>query len=195
MAIRFVAYTEAGLRSGVVAADGRLGDLIETLDEVQVEGADLARLDGLAAPTQARVILPIDDLLVVVAPPEVAPPAHYAWHDVRLRVGPYLVTGRLPTMPGFDPARALARPTGPFVLLSDVRISAPEAPDEALGEHPVAWVNRYTVERVEADLELGFFFPGAASLVRRDLASDGPTTAGAAGSSGPGPSLAQAGGG
>ncbi len=30
-------------------------------------------------------------------------------------------------------------------------------------EHALAWVNRYVVERVEADIELGFFFPGAES--------------------------------
>ncbi len=44
-------------------------------------------------------------------------PVHPAWHDVILRAGPYLITGQMPTMPGFDPARALARPTGTFVLL------------------------------------------------------------------------------
>jgi hypothetical protein len=63
-------------------------------------------------------------------------------------------------MPGFDPGRALARPTGEFVQLRDVSVGL--VADDADGLHrPVALVNRYVVDRVEADLMLGFFFPGA----------------------------------
>ena len=66
-------------------------------------------------------------------------------------------------MPGFDPARALARPTGSFVLLDHVELALASDPDGPSIEHGLAWVNRYVVERVESDLELGFFFPGAES--------------------------------
>ena len=38
---------------------------------------------------------------------------------------------------------------------------SPPRPDGGTVEHALAWVNRYVVERVEADIELGFFFPGA----------------------------------
>ena len=109
------------------------------------------------------MIVPTDDLFVVVAPPDTPIPVHPAWHDVILVCGPYLVTGRMPTMPGFDPARALARPTGTFVLLDHVTLSLAAVPDGGSIEHALAWVNRYVVERVESDLELGFFFPGARS--------------------------------
>ena len=68
-------------------------------------------------------------------------------------------------MPGFDPARALARPTGSFVLLDKVVLSLAELPGSGTIEHGLAWVNRYVVERVESDLELGFFFPGAESHI------------------------------
>ena len=76
-------------------------------------------------------------------------------------------------MPGFDPARALARPTGEFVLLDHVRLALATAPDGGSIEHPLAWVNRYVVERVESDLELGFFFPGAESHIVQDTYTPG----------------------
>jgi hypothetical protein len=64
-------------------------------------------------------------------------------------------------MPGFDPGRALTRPSGEFVLLRDVRISRGDRPglEVARGDH--AFVNRYAVEHIRAELMLGFFFPGA----------------------------------
>ena len=64
-------------------------------------------------------------------------------------------------MPGFDPGRALARPTGEFVLLRDVRIALLDDADGPAVGQPSAFVNRYVVDRVAADLMLGFFFPGA----------------------------------
>jgi hypothetical protein len=75
-------------------------------------------------------------------------------------------------LPGFDPARALARPTGSFVLLGDVRIGLGGRPDDGVDVHPLAWVNRYTVDRIESDLELGFFFPGAESTVVHGFSTD-----------------------
>jgi hypothetical protein len=64
-------------------------------------------------------------------------------------------------MPWFDPGRALTRPTGEFVQLKDVRITMRGMDGTPLAV-PQALVNRYAVERVDADLMLGFFFPGAA---------------------------------
>ena len=49
-------------------------------------------------------------------------PVHAQWHTIELDAGPYRVIGEMPTMPGFDPGRALARPTGEFVFLRDARI-------------------------------------------------------------------------
>jgi hypothetical protein len=71
------------------------------------------------------------------------------------------VVGEMPTMPGFDPGRALARPTGEFVFLRDARICLADQPDAGEATAPRLLVNRYTVDRVKADLMLGFFFPGA----------------------------------
>ena len=53
----------------------------------------------------------IDDVLVAVADDESAIPVHASWHPIRLEVGPYVMDGELPTLPGYDPGRALTRPT------------------------------------------------------------------------------------
>ena len=135
----------------------------------------LAPLDGSApiSDPSSGVRVATDDLFVVVAPADTPVIVHPAWHDVVLVCGPYLVTGRMPTMPGFDPARALARPTGSFVLLDHVKLSLAAEPDGGSIEHGLAWVNRYVVERVESDLELGFFFPGAESIIVQDTYTPG----------------------
>ena len=91
-------------------------------------------------------------------------PIHASWHPVELDVGPYRLTGELPTLPGFDPGRALSRPGGPFVLLRDVRLDLVGHPEGGSVERRHAFVNRYAVERVAADIELGFYFPGATFL-------------------------------
>jgi hypothetical protein len=84
---------------------------------------------------------------------------------VLLDSGPYTLEGDLATMPGFDPGRSLARPSGEFVLLRDVRLSLRGHPEAgvSVGEHCL--VNRYAVEAIRADLMLGFFFPGAVMVV------------------------------
>ncbi|MEO8230185.1 MAG: hypothetical protein ABI628_10545 [Chloroflexota bacterium] len=177
MPIRFEAYTSDGVRRGVATGEARLGDLLELERELEVTSGHLAPLDGSRPipDPPGGITLTIDDLLVVVAPAGTPVIVHPAWHEVALVCGPYLVTGRMPTMPGFDPARALARPTGEFVLLDHVRLTLATAPDGGSIEHELAWVNRYVVERVESDLELGFFFPGAESHIVQDAYVPGAT--------------------
>ncbi len=152
------AYTADGPLSGLIPLEGRLRDQLEARAELPIDRCRRQRLDGRLEPT-ADLILPVDDLLLVVADRGDLP-VHAVWHDVRLVVGPYRVEGQLPTQPGFDPARALARPTGTFVLLRDVRVELAGRPGSA-AEHPFLLVNRYAVDAVAADLMLGFYFPGA----------------------------------
>ena len=175
MPIRFEAYTSEGVRRGVATGHSRLGDLIELEREVEVTQGHLAPLDGspAIADPPAGIRIATDDLFVVVAPAETPVIVHPAWHEVSLVCGPYHVSGRMPTMPGFDPARALARPTGSFVLLDKVTLSLAARPDGGTIEHGLAWVNRYVVERVESDLELGFFFPGAESHIVQETYTPG----------------------
>ncbi len=152
------AYTAEGALSGLVPLAGRLRDQLEAGGLLAIDGCRWRRLDGRLEPPD-DVRLAIDDLLLVVAT-EAELPVHAVWHDVRLVVGPYRVEGRLPTLPGFDPARALARPTGTFILLREARLELADRPGAAV-EHPFLLVNRYAVDEVASDLMLGFFFPGA----------------------------------
>jgi hypothetical protein len=167
MAIELEAYTAEGILRGSVVPDGRLGDLIETLASLAVGRAVVMPLEGPERRAD-RIDVGIDDLLIVVAPPSTPAPIHASWHELALVAGPYLLEGELPTLPGFDPGRALVRPTGTFVLLGSARVSLAASPAAGSAEHALVWVNRYTVEDARGDLELSVFFPGATtSLVDR----------------------------
>jgi hypothetical protein len=162
MPIRVDAYTAGGIASGLLTRAGHVRQVLDTSPSLILERVSWRSFDAPAARPAGEVSIPIDDVLIAVADDEPMIPVHAAWHAIRLEVGPYLVEGELPTLPGFDPGRALTRPTGEFVLLRDVRVGLlddPAAPGLA-GSH--ALVNRYGVERVDADIMLGFFFPGAA---------------------------------
>lgn len=175
MAIAFEAYTAAGRLEGRVVADPRLADLLATFNSVVVEAPSFAPIEGSIGASAAYVApgtpwasVEVDDLFVVAAPPETVIPFHAAWHRVTLDIAPYVVEGELPSLPGFDPERALARPRGAFLLLARVRIGLDIGGGGAahpLRELPYAWVNRYAVERVESDLDLSRFFPGAGVAV------------------------------
>jgi hypothetical protein len=162
MAIRVDAYTSGGLASGMLARPGALRDALEDDRALRLDEAAWQGLDDLTSRPAGSLAIPSDDVLVAVADDDPGVPVHAAWHHVHLESGPYTVEGDLATMPGFDPGRALTRPSGEFLLLRDIRLSVRARPESgvAVGDH--ALVNRYAVERIEADLMLGFFFPGAA---------------------------------
>jgi hypothetical protein len=175
MPIHVDAYMAEGIARGVLARAGSLREVLEHDGVLTLERVQWQPLGGRATPSSG-VSIPIDDVLVAVGDDESGTPVHATWHAIRLELGPYAVEGEMPTLPGFDPGRALTRPTGEFVLLKDVRI-APRGPGEpsATGGAPIghhALVNRYGVESVECDLMLGFFFPGA-RMIQADVAEAG----------------------
>ena len=176
MPIRVEIYGVAGVAIGVVARAGRLRAILESGLDVLVEQAAWHPLDGSPPQPSSALTIAGDDILLAVADQIEDIPVHAQWHDLTLDVGPYRVTGQLPTMPGFDPGRALARPTGEFVLLRDVRIALGRDVDGPAVAQAAAVVNRYVVDRVTADLMLGFFFPGAEMVV---TGGHGRTAAGA----------------
>ena len=184
MPIRVEIYGAAGVATGVVARAGRLREILEGGPDVLVEQAAWHPLDGSPAQPSGALTVAEDDIFVAVSDEIEDGPVHAQWHDIRLDVGPYRVTGQIPTMPGFDPGRALARPTGEFVLLRDVRIALVGDADGSGVEQPSAFVNRYCVDRVAADLMLGFFVPGAEMIV---TGGSERTAAGAAPGASPGP--------
>ena len=127
---------------------------------------------AISAPRSAgSLTFAVDDILIAVAEEEPSGPVHVAWHRVQLDAGPYLLEGELATMPGFDPSRSLTRPTGDWVMLRDIRLSVQGHPEAGVSTGDHALVNRYGVERIRADLMLGFFFPGAAVDTTGDAVS------------------------
>jgi hypothetical protein len=187
MPIRVEIYGAAGVAVGVVAQAGRLREVLESGLDLLVERAAWHPLDGSRPQPSGSLAIAEDDVMIAIADQVDDLPVHAQWHDIALDVGPYRVSGQIPTMPGFDPGRALARPTGEFVLLRDVRIAL--ASDVGGGEvtQPAAYVNRYVVDRVAADLMLGFFFPGAVMVLTSGGRERSAAGAGSGTASGPAP--------
>jgi hypothetical protein len=161
MAIRVDAYTSGGVASGILARPGALRDALEDGGSLPLDGAAWQGLDDAAPSAAGSLAIPSDDVLVAVADDDPGVAVHAAWHHIQLESGPYTVEGDLATQPGFDPGRALTRPSGEFLLLRDIRLSMRERPEAGIATGDHALVNRYAVERIRADLMLGFFFPGA----------------------------------
>ena len=162
MAIRVDVYTTGGMASGFLARSCPLREALSAEDRLQIDGSVWQGLEDPAPRPAGTVTIPIDDILFAVADDEPDAPIHAAWHHVLLDSGPYTLEGELATMPGFDPGRSLARPTGEFVLLRDVRLSLRGRPEAGISVGDHALINRYAVEQIRAELMLGFFFPGAA---------------------------------
>lgn len=161
MPIRVEIYGADGIAVGQVLRSGHLREILEAGTELVVDDAAWHAIDGSPPRSVGRLTVDDDDILLAVADEIEDGPVHAQWHDVSLDVGPYRLTGQMPTMPGFDPGRALARPTGEFVLLRDVQIALVADEDGDSVGHRAVLVNRYVVDRVRADMMLGFFFPGA----------------------------------
>jgi hypothetical protein len=161
MPIRVDAYTNTGMAGGWLIGAARLREALESGQPLELNRVTWQAIESLAPSELGSIALEPDDLIAVAGDDESIIPVHAVWHAVRLEAGIYRIEGELPTMPGFDPGRALTRPSGEFVLLRDVRLELRDRPDVGVVNVPHGFINRYTVERVEADLMLGFFFPGA----------------------------------
>ena len=123
MTIRVDAYTADGMARGVLSRAGHLREALDASDDVLLERASWQAADD-AGTASDRVRhdrgrrhrrgghgrRPDDP-----GPRRLAsgPPA---------RPGRTSSTASCPTIPGFDPGRALTRPTGSFVVLRDVRM-------------------------------------------------------------------------
>ena len=152
-------FTPTGVACGTTPKPG-LVQQPDLRSPVPVEKTRWYPIDGAKPEHRGSVLVPPDDVLLVYTPePELT--IHATWFAITLEIGPYRVRGRLPTPPGFDPARALARPGGAFVAIHDATIQLMTRRDAGLAERSLLHVSRYAVEAVESRLMLGFFFPGA----------------------------------
>src|SRR5215218_2656343 len=161
MPIRVVAYLADGILSGQLARTTPLREALEGVGGLPLDDAAWRSLDGSVADSAESVTVAADDVLLAIGDDEPATPVHATWHHISLITGPWSVDGELPTMPGFDPGRALTRPSGEFVLLRDVRVSLRDRPHDEVARADHAFVNRYDVEEIRAEPMLAFFFPGA----------------------------------
>lgn len=153
-------FTPTGVVSGSTARGTVTSDTKGAPAPLPVDASRWYPLDGTAPLRRGSITVASDEILVVIlAPPPYS--VHAGWYPIELDLGPYHLEGRLPTAPGFDPARALARPTGAYVALRDVSISLTGRTDAGIAQRAYAHVNRYAVERIASSLMLGFFFPGA----------------------------------
>jgi len=161
MPIKVAVYLADGTMSGSLAPPAPLREALEGVGGLSLEGAAWRSLDGSRAEELGAVTIAADDVVLAIGDDEPATAVHATWHHVAVVSGPWRLEGDLPTMPGFDPGRALTRPSGEFVLLRDVRISRRDRPGLEIGRGDHAFVNRYAAEHIRAELMLGFFFPGA----------------------------------
>jgi hypothetical protein len=153
-------FTAAGVFAGSTSRMPLTNDGPDLTGPLALAPARWYPLDGSRPTHRAAVSVPPDDiLLVVTSEPELK--VHMAWYSVALELGPYRVSGRLATHPGFDPVRAIARPGGSYVALSDVTIELVGRDNAGSADRPYVHVNRYAVDRVTSSLMLGHFFPGA----------------------------------
>ena len=152
-------FTPTGVVAGTTPRPGLVAQP-DLRSPVPVEGTRWYPSDGSKPEHRGSVLVPPDDVLLVYTP-EIEMTIHATWYAITLEIGPYRVKGRMPTPPGFDPARALARPGGAFVALHDAAIELMGRRDAGLAERSIVYVSRYAVETVESQLMLGFFFPGA----------------------------------
>lgn len=169
-------YTPSGVLMGTTAHVPLTSDGPDLVAALEVAESRWYPVDGSQPTQRGEVRVDPDDILLIITPePELK--VHMAWYSIALEVGPYRVSGRLATHPGFDPARAISRPGGAFVALSDVTIELRESDDSGTAQRPYLHVNRYAVDRVTSSLMLGHFFPGA-RLVSQESASPATVASG-----------------
>jgi len=182
MTIRVDAYTADGMARGILARAGHLREVLDGSDEVLIERASWQGTDEPAPRSISSATIAVDDIVVAITDGDPTVPVHAVWHPVRLEAGPYVIVGEVPMIPGFDPDRALTRPTGSFIELRHARLGRPDRPGWGPLDVDEALVNRYIVESVEAELSLGFFFPGATMIHTEPDVADIPPPAAVAGS-------------
>jgi hypothetical protein len=154
-------FTNDAVVTGIWPSGQDVRDVLEAAAAVQVDNPAWTPLDEPAGFQPRPPALPVDDIVAVVADTDARLAVHANWHEVVIGAGPYRISGLLPVLPGFDPGRALTRPGSTFLMLRDAKLELLGRPDAGELERDFVLVNRYAVERVASDLDLGFFFPAA----------------------------------
>ncbi len=161
-------FTPTGVLAGTTATVPLTNDGPDLVEPLTIDDARWYPIDGGRPSHRGETSVGPDDILLIVTPePELK--VHMAWYSVALDVGPYRITGRLATHPGFDPARALARPGSTFIPLSDATVELVGRDEAGIATRQYLHVNRYAVDKVTSSLMLGHFFPGARLVAQGSL--------------------------
>jgi hypothetical protein len=163
-------FTPTGVLVGTTPGVPLTNDGPDLSRGLSLEDASWYPHDGTPPAHRDESAVGPDDILLIVSPvPELV--VHMTWYPIIVEVGPYRVSGSLATHPGFDPARALARPTSTFIALSNavIELAGRDGPNSAERAH--LHVNRYAVVKVTATIMLGHFFPGARLVVQEPVAA------------------------
>ena len=143
--IPFEGLTEEWRLVGSMDATGRLSDVLNRREPVEIADMRWAPADGSAELDEAPGLRSIDpyDLIIVLAGEATLPPlseeekvaykVHKIEYDVALEVPPYRVIGTIYLYPGSEPERLLDRATEMFIpvtdataLLGERRVNDPE---------------------------------------------------------------------
>jgi hypothetical protein len=152
----------AGSFTGSHAQCRAVLDAGTTMDLDDVTLVALRELEAGTAERAPTGSVGADDILILALPrdPE-APQIHSVHYPVTLSLGPYTVSGDLSMFPGFDPARALTRPSSDFVDIHGATVTIATPTGEIDQPYEEVAVNRFAVERVVSDIDMTFWFPGA----------------------------------
>jgi hypothetical protein len=153
-------FTADAVVTGTWPGEPDLRDVLESSGTLRVEMPTWTPLESPTLDVMPAT-LAVDDVIAVAGDDDTRLAIHANWHDVIIDAGPYRITGLLPVLPGFDPGRALTRPGSTFLLLRDAKLELLDRPDAGELDRAFVLINRYAVDRVASDLELGFFFPAA----------------------------------
>lgn len=135
------------------------GSVVELSDVTSVAIAALAADAAERAPVGS--VAPVEVCLAAVPLDPDAPRIHKVNYPVELAIGPYTIVGMISMFPGFDPTRALTRPQSDFIDVHDAEVTIKTNGDELVQPYETLVVNRFGVERVTAEIDMTFWFPGA----------------------------------
>ena len=166
--IPFEAMTEDWRIVATVTVEGRLGDVLNRREKLEVSDVAWRPADGAEPYGPAPGIRTMDpyDLIVVAVTPDSLPPAseeERAAHkvrkvafDVALEVPPYRVTGTIHLYPGTDPEQLLDRHTQMFIPVTTPTVSHAGTAVDLAEDVDAVLVNRFYLRAVtQIDLRTG----------------------------------------
>ena len=179
MAVSVEAFlAEAYLAGTFAGTSAEVHKLLDAGSVIELRDVALVTLDHLADGAAERApvgTVATDEILFAAIPPDPdAPLIHHVYYTVKLSLGPYEILGEMAMFPGFDPGRALTRPASDFIDLMNAEVTI-ATPSGAL-EHAfdLLSVNRFAVEKVDCEVDVTFWFPGAEQAPTPDEGPQSP---------------------